>query len=157
MRSPIVLLICFGLTWVQPAWADDVDDVKAVVRAMYDALNNQDADGWAQTVFIPEDDTLIGSFPRAGGLRGEDQTTSTEQVRSGIQGSFGSGLRSNLTLNHLEAKVYGNTAIATYYTTGPFTPANGETLEGTFRASVTLIKQNGQWKQVHRHISRLVS
>ena len=138
-----------GLFLTATTFADDGDDVKSAVQAFYGALNNGDAAVYAKF-------TIPGhtQFPRTGGLF-TSRTNTTEELTKELQGMFDAGLKFDVQVRHLDVKNHGNTAVATYYTTGPVTYPDGTVLKGTFRASLVWLKQAGQWKIIHMHISRL--
>ncbi len=150
-RLICILMVVIGSMFLTTiATADDVDDVKAAVQAFYEALNSSAVDGF--TKFILPGGS--GNFPRAGGLLVLGGIT-VEDIKNTTQAQFDAGLKFELQIHHVDAKVYGNAAVATYYTTGPTTYPNGTVLQGTFRGSLMWIKQSGQWKIAHIHISRL--
>ena len=153
MKRLIAVLIVFigGMVLTTTAAADDVDDVKAAVQALYETLNKGDADGYAKLVLPGE-----SLFLAAGGLLIRAAMT-VEDIRNNLQALFDSGLKFEVQIHHLDAKVYGNAAVATYYMTGRITYTSGTILQGIFRGSMIWTKQAGQWKRVHTHISRLVT
>jgi ketosteroid isomerase-like protein len=142
MKALTTLLVA-GMFLTTIAMADDVDDVKAAVTQFYQQLNDGDLSSLA---FLAPGD----SFPRTGSL-----LEPLPPSRSEAQAAQNAGQDWNLTLRHLNAKVYGNSAVATYYTVGTVTYPDGTVVRGVHRASIMLIKQSGQWRQVHSHISRL--
>jgi len=74
------------------------------------------------------------------------------QVRQAIQAGF----KANFEVHNLEAAVYGDSAIATFLMRGTITPPNGPPrIEGPWRTSYFLNKQDGTWKLVHAHQSPL--
>jgi CubicO group peptidase (beta-lactamase class C family) len=71
-----------------------------------------------------------------------------------LRGAFQSGLKVKLDVTNLEAAVYGDSAVATFFMTGVVTPHNGAVRrEGPWRTSYFLNKQEGKWKLVHSHQS----
>ncbi len=56
-------------------------------------------------------------------------------------------------LRHPEVEVYGNVAVVTGYTVGTITSPDGTARPIANRRTVVLIKQGGQWKIAHRHLS----
>ncbi len=73
-----------------------------------------------------------------------------------LRGAFHSGLKVKLEVNHLEAAVYGDSAITTFLVSSTITPANGPPRnEGPWRTSYFWNKQDGAWKLVHAHQSPL--
>jgi len=151
MRQLIAILMVGGLVLTNAAKADDVDDVKAAVQALYETLNKGDADGYAKLV-LPGESLFLGG----GGLLILGAIT-VEDIRNNLQALFDSGLKIEVQIHHLDAKVYGNAAGATYYLTGRLTYTGGTILQGIFRGSMIWTKQAGQWKRVHTHNSRLVT
>ena len=145
----MLTILVAGIFLTGTTFADDVDDVKSTVQAFYDALNNGDAAGYVEFI-IPGHP----HFPRTGGLL-TSTTSTTEEMRKELQEMFDAGLKFDVQVRHLDVKNHGNTAVATYYTTGPVTYPDGTVLKGTFRASLVWLKQAGQWKIIHMHISRL--
>ncbi len=142
----LTTLFVVGMFLMPAVLADDVDDVKAAVLEFYEQLNDENADF---TGFY-----LAGgsAFPRTGAL-----VQPSAFNRSAAQANFNNGLDFDVAVRHLDAKVYGDSAVATYYTAGTTKYADGSTLRGIFRASMTWIKQGGQWRIVHIHVSPLQS
>lgn len=149
--TSIFIVFIAGMVLATTAIADDVDDVKAAVQTLYETLNNGDADGYAK-LLLPGESQFFGS----GGLLTTGAMT-VEGNRNNLRALFGAGLKVSVRIHHLDAKVYGKTAVATYYRTGRVTFPGGVVVQGTFRGSMTWIKQAGQWKRVHVHLSRLVT
>ena len=144
----LATLFLVGLLLTTPALAqDDVEDVKAAVLEFYTLLNAGDAT--YISFWHPEATT----YARAGGLLGSEVGLRTE---SAVEAAFAAGLEYNVTVRNLEAKVFGNAAIATYYTGGIVTnPAGGSVEGGSFRATMVWTKEGGEWTIVHLHISPL--
>ena len=149
-RFIYILMLSAGCTFLTTgAAADDADDVKAAVGAFYEAINSGNAGDYIKFV------TAEGStFPRTGTLL-RIGAGSVEEAKNNLQAGFDAGLKFDVRVHHLDAKVYGNAAVSTYYTTGPTTYPDGTVLQGTFRASIVWTKQGGQWKIVHIHVSGL--
>ncbi|HKY42450.1 MAG TPA: serine hydrolase [Pyrinomonadaceae bacterium] len=71
-----------------------------------------------------------------------------------LRQAFQSGLKVKIEPHNLEAAVYGDSAIATFFFGATITPANGpQRTEGPWRSSYFLNKQDGTWKLVHAHQS----
>ncbi|HEX6183255.1 MAG TPA: serine hydrolase [Pyrinomonadaceae bacterium] len=69
---------------------------------------------------------------------------------------FKSGFKVKFEVNDLEAAVYGDTAVATFFVSGTVTPPNGAPrAEGPWRNSFVWNKHDGSWKLVHSHQSAL--
>ncbi|HEU4638893.1 MAG TPA: serine hydrolase, partial [Candidatus Binatia bacterium] len=73
-----------------------------------------------------------------------------------LKGAFQSGFKVKLEVNNLEAAVYGDSAITTFFARAIITPPNGpQRTEGPWRSSYFWNKQDGTWKLVHAHQSPL--
>jgi CubicO group peptidase (beta-lactamase class C family) len=74
------------------------------------------------------------------------------ELRQAFQARF----KINIEVKSLEAAVYGDSAIATFFMATTVTPPNGSPrTEGPWRVSYFLNKQDGAWKLVHSHQSSL--
>ena len=142
----LTTLFVIGMFATAVAMADDVDDVKAEMERYFAALNAGDTNGYIQH-FAPETSAFVGT-----GLM--SHADSLEEQRRAFQASLDDGLKRNLQLRHLEVKVYGNTAVTTGYVVGT-TTFNGTTNQTRAQRTAVLIKQGGQWKEVHQHRSLL--
>ncbi len=143
-----VFVISMFLTAV--AMADDVDDVKAADENYYAAMNSGDARGWAQSRLSAES-TRFG--PGGGLLEVFGSLEEQEQIR---KAEFDAGLKYNLRARHLEVRVYGNTAVVTLYGVGTVTASSGNNAQVNNRITRVWVKQGGQWKMVHAHLSPVV-
>src|SRR6185295_18849944 len=66
-----------------------------------------------------------------------------------LGGAFRAGFRVKMAVNNLEAAVYGDSAITTFYVGTTITPPNGpQRTEGPWRSSFFWNKQDGAWKLV---------
>src|SRR5687767_2265121 len=74
------------------------------------------------------------------------------ELRQAFQARF----KVNMEIRNLEAAVYGDSAIATFFMGTTITPPNGpQRTEGPWRCSYVWNKQDGAWKLVHAHQSPL--
>jgi CubicO group peptidase (beta-lactamase class C family) len=74
----------------------------------------------------------------------------------GLRGAFKGGLKLKIEVNNLEAAVYGDSAITTFFVRTTTTPANGpQRTTAPLRSSFFWNKQDGAWKLVHAHQSPL--
>ncbi len=143
----ITTLLVVGMFLTPVALADDTEDVKLAELDLLAAENAGDMDRMyrhidpGRTLFLPSG----GLLTVAGG----------EQDKRRRQASFEAGLKFDLQVRHLDAEVYGNTAVLTYYRVGTITRPDGLSRSIKFRVTVIRVKQAGQWKEVHRHGSNL--
>jgi len=71
-----------------------------------------------------------------------------------LRQAFQARLKINIEVQNLEAAVYGDSAIATFFMATTVTPPNGTPrTEGPWRVSYFLNKQDNAWKLVHAHQS----
>jgi len=73
-----------------------------------------------------------------------------------LRQAFQARYKLNLEVQNLEAAVYGDSAVATFFVRTTVTPPNGTPrTEGPWRVSYFWNKQDGAWKLVHAHQSPL--
>jgi ketosteroid isomerase-like protein len=144
----IAMVFAGGMLQTSVTLADDVDDVKAAVLAYYAALNSGDVNAWVQ-LHLPG----RTSFGPDGGLL--VPATSLEEQRKNYQAQVDAGRRYNLQARHLDVQLYGDAAVTTNYSVGSVALPNGTPQAGTARVSRMWIKQVGQWKIAHVHVSPL--
>ena len=145
----LTTLLVVGMFLTTAAMADDVDDVKAAVERHYAALNAGDAGALLQL-------QLAGNtgFGPGGALL--ETSGSLEEARKTRQAEFDAGLKYNLQARHIDVRVYGNvTAVTTHYGVGTVTQPNGTTNQVNNRITRVWVKQGGQWKADHSHLSPL--
>ena len=146
----LTTLLVIGMFLMPAVLADDADDVKAAVQRYYAALNAGDPGALIQL-------HAAGStsfFGPGGGLL--ERFDSLEEQRKSQQAAFDAGVKFNVQSRHLEISVYGETAVTTNYGVGTITRPNGTTGQVNNRITTVLIKQGGQWKVVHQHLSPVV-
>ncbi len=147
----LTTLLVVGMFLTTVAVADDVDDVKAAVQRYLVAINSGDTEGVFQFRIAER-----SSFGRGGQLLGKPTASLEEQKRS-HQNQVNAGRKRNYQLRHMEVKVYGgDTAIVTGYLVGQGTFPDGTVVPHNDRRTAVLIKQGGQWKEVHHHQSPLI-
>ena len=140
--------------------ADDVDDVKAAYVQHIANSNSGNVDG-----FVGQHLAGHSAFGPTGALltRYDSNEDEKKLVRAALDAGRAanpgrSSVRafSDVQARHLEARVYGRlSAVVTAYLTGRETAADGTSRQRTLRGSSMWIKQGGQWKEVHDHLSDL--
>ncbi len=140
-------LLVVGMFLATVAMADDADDIKALDMSVHTAFNAGNASAVVQH-YMPDRTTFTGGLLR--------RFDSLEEQRADIQARFDAGIKYNRQVRHLEVTVYGNTAVTTGYVVGTATQPDGTTNQVNAKNSTVLIKQGGQWKQVHVHSSPLL-
>jgi ketosteroid isomerase-like protein len=146
----ITMFLLVGMFLTSVAAADDVDDIKKATLEHFATLNAGDAAAHVQHHMAGH-----STFPGEGGLL--EVTDSLEEEKNSLQANFEAGVKLNLRLRHLNVKVYGTTAVVTGYVVGTTTSPGGTTEQVMSRRSAVLVKQGGQWKEVHIHTSPVVT
>ncbi len=144
----LTTLLVVGMFLTTVAIADDVDDVKAAVQSYVAALSAGDAGALTRLHA-----TASTSFGAGGGLLATFD--SPEERRNSFQATLDAGLKLNVQLRNVEVSVYGDTAVTTSYAVGTVTQPNGTAVQANNRLTTVWVKQGGQWKEVHRHLSPL--
>ena len=143
-------ILLTGLLLTPGVQAGDVEDIIALEQGHYLARNNGDVDTWVQ-YHLPERD----GFGPGGGLL--SQGTSAEKEKRSLKAQFDAGMKYNHRLIHVEVKIFGDTAITTGYVVGSATSPDGTTSQAMMRRTGVVIKRNGQWKELHNHLSPVVA
>lgn len=149
-KSLITLTLLIAATVLTtPVLADDENDVRAEMLRFLTALNTGDVDGFMQhylpgnTSFVPEDPFL-------------SRNDSLGDQRKSWKATVDSGQKLDLQLRHLEIDIYFNsTAVVNCYVVGTATSPDGAIRQVHWQRSAVMIKQEGQWKEVHHHRSPL--
>jgi CubicO group peptidase (beta-lactamase class C family) len=97
-----------------------------------------------------------GLAPQQNDFQGEGGFLTSFIDATELRGAFQAGFKVKMEVNNLEAAVYGDSAITTFFTSTTITPPNGPVrTEGPWRTSIFWNKQDGAWKLVHSHQSPL--
>ena len=148
MKTLTTLLI-IGMLATVVAIADDVADVKEAGQRFYAALSAGDAGALMQLHA-----SASSSFGPGGGLLETFDTL--EERRNSFQATVDAGVKLDIQGRHIDVRVLGNsTAVATSYGVGTITQPDGTVTPTNNGITRVRIKQGGQWKQVHNHISPL--
>ena len=142
----LTTLLVVGMFLTTVAMADDADDVRAALQRYMTALNAGDANAWIQL-------HAVGNtrFSTDNGLL--QRSNSLEEQRKNLQAGFDAGLKLNVQSRHVEVSLYGNTAVSTRYGVGTVTQPNGTVVQLNNRITTVWVKQGGQWKIAHMHLS----
>ena len=149
MKMHSSMLLIAGLLVVTGAAAQSAEEqVEQRVLSFYQTLNDGEAEAWASHNAAQ----YHGNFARTGLVFNANRGTV-----EGIQTAFDDGLSYNLAVRQLDVTVYGNAAVATFYTIGPTNNADGSVLDGTFRVTQVWVREGQSWTMAHFHISPLES
>ncbi len=139
-----------GLLLSTGVQAGDVEDIIALEQGHYLARNNGDLDTWVQ-YHLPEH----YGFGPGGALLSHG--TSAEEEKRSLKAQLDAGMKYNHRLVHDDVKVFGDVAITTGYVVGSSTSPDGRTNQVMMRRTGVVIKRDGQWKELHNHLSPVVA
>jgi len=144
MRTLHYLVSTLSLIFfVGSAQAGDKEDIIAVQEALIDAWNANDVDA-AQQYYAPDFD----AFNPGGNLL---TPWNWDRVKAWHE-------TGSITVDqprHRKIKVYGNTAILTYYLGITINWPDGTSETQTRRSTTVMTKKSGKWKFQHYHASLL--
>ncbi|MEE9238110.1 MAG: nuclear transport factor 2 family protein [Thermodesulfobacteriota bacterium] len=152
MKKLILITMIFG--WVvlltTEAEAGDVEDIRKATLEHFVTFN-------AGNVAAHIEHHLQGhtGYSPDGGLL--EVNESLEEEKMSLQADFDAGLKFDLQIQHLDVKVYGNAAVVTGYLVGTVTNTDGTTSQVRDRRTAVLIKKGKKWKEVHTHISPIMT
>jgi CubicO group peptidase (beta-lactamase class C family) len=120
-------------------------EVKAALMNIVEGLNSGNIDQ-VERRLAPQQNR----FPPEGGLL--TSFIDAPQIRGALQAGF----KFKFEVHSLEAAVYGDSALTTFFMNGTITPPNEPPrIQGPWRNSYFWNKQDGVWKLVHAHQSPL--
>lgn len=138
----ILMVLVGGMVLTTIASADDVADA---VLELLAAMNAGDVHAWTQKTHPERSIFFYGGELLSEGFD-----------KNSLKAALDAGLKFDCVIRHLGVKVYGNAAVVTGYNVGTLTLPDGTSQQGSRRFSEVWIKTGGQWKQVHRHASRVL-
>ncbi len=143
--SIAVIMASVVLSVVTHAKADDVSDVKAAEIAFNAAENAGNIDAMFRlslpdrTVFGPGGGRILAGW--------------TEESKKRRQAEFDAGRKIDYRIEELEVRVFGNTAVSTFYRIGTVKELNEAAKPSHLRISGVWVRQADGWKLAHRHES----
>ncbi len=137
------MLYALGCALVPQAAAGQDADVRRAleetVRAWTEARVND---------YVQQFDPQVRGFDLDGALMSEGIS------RQAIQARYDAGFKVNMELRHVDVRVFGNTAVLVGYMVG-WVSAGGITDRGTWRFTEVRVNQEGRWRVVQYHVSKL--
>jgi ketosteroid isomerase-like protein len=149
MRSISIAVItaAFVMFVATVAQADDVSEVKAAEIAFNAAQNAGNIDAMFK-LSLP-DRTVFG--PSGGRI----SIGWTEESKKRRQAEFDAGRKVDYRIEELDVRVFGNTAVTTFYRIGTVKELNEAAKPSHLRISGVWVRQADGWKLAHRHESNL--
>ena len=146
-----ILSICTAVALcavASTAWADDVDDVLAFLDKYAELENNLEA----QADMIHDDRVMIAGRARQ---TNQKENMAIQMAQRDANAATGGGAaRLVVRVEAPEARVYGDTAVVSFMRLTNVFPANAAPINpGPLWVSLMLVKERGNWKIVHTHIS----
>jgi len=147
-RLGALCIVLTGLICAPCAFADDEEDIRAVVQ-QYGALEN-DLD--AQAKLMREDRVFI-----LGGMRRTDEANNMAiQKASREAGEAASGGKTKFmsTITGTIVAIYGDAAVASFVRVFNIFPHNQPAIQGNSQwVTLVLVKEGGKWGIAHTHQS----
>lgn len=137
-----VVLICWLLAAPATLAAQEAE-IRQALQETIRAWNQARVDD-----FVQQFDPAVRGFYLDGGLMSEGVS------RDATQALYDQGFKVNMELRHLDIRVFGNTAIVAGYMVG-WVSQGGVTDRGTWRFTEVRVNQNGGWRAVQYHFSKL--
>jgi ketosteroid isomerase-like protein len=126
-------------------------EVKQAVIDSYRAWRERDTEGYRRHT---HPDTY--GYYTDGGLLSEGSPDGL--VYEGVQAWWKAGQRSTLSPSHIAERLLGSdAAIATSYAQGSEIYPGGRSIEGTWRVTSVMVREDGTWKGIHYHFSPLTT
>ena len=120
-------------------------EVKAALMEIVSGFNSGNVDQIAQRL-----------APQQNRFQGEGGFLTSFIDPAELRGAFQAGFKVKIEVKNLEAAVYGDSAITTFFAGTTIMPLNAPPrTEGPWRSSYFWNKQDGAWKLVHAHQSPL--
>jgi ketosteroid isomerase-like protein len=145
----LVIILGLILTASTSARADDVADIKSVMKEHFVTMNAGDSAG-----HIAHHKAGNSSFGGDGGALAVND--SLEEEADELQAWFDEGNKSDYELVDLDVAVYGDMAVVTSLQIGTVTTPDGKTEKVKNRRTAVVVRDGSDWKEVHSHISAYV-
>ncbi len=126
------------------ATAGDREDVLTKMAIQYAAWNSGNAEAIS-----------FNSHSRYNVEGGLLETIDPEKMIAWAKDAFATGLKINVQTSQEDVSIYGNTAVFTCYEKVRIDPPEGQPFSDSRRVTIVLVKQNGEWNEVHAHLSYL--
>ncbi len=140
-RLPYFAVLASIVGSASPILAQDAEEVRATIESHYAAIHAQDGESIRQQHLLD-----FSIFWKDGRVLGEAGFAEAAE-RMGHEFGFGTA---NVYMSHLNAQMYGDVAVATFY----LVDTSGESSK-TSRVSAVWVKDGGAWKEAHHHESPL--
>ncbi len=151
-----VSLLMMGLLLNAPgamAQNETADAIRQLIRTMNQQWRDGDYDAYLNNIAIGADRFNANGGPRTTPATQEELAAAAEI----LEGAHQAGARSTTIPKSIDVRVYGSTAVATYYFDGDITDIRGVTRHVMRRRTQIFVEDVGQWKVVHTHTSNMQS
>ncbi len=124
-----------------------IEEVKAAVLDHFAVLNSGDVDARVRH-YLPD---ATGFSMNGGPLVSEGLDPQH------VKANRDAGQKHSLECRDLRVRIYGDTAVITFYVSGTITPPGGKPQVINGRSTSVRIRHEGSWKVAHTHGSPLVA
>ncbi len=146
-RLGTLIVALFGLALAPLAVADDMDDVKALVK-QYGDLEDDLA---AQSKLMRDDRVMITNIRQTNNDKNMEIQMATRKANEAVSGGK---TRFITTIESPHIAIYGNTAVASFVRTFTVLPHNQAPNNGPPNwVTLVLVKEGGDWGIAHTHNS----
>jgi hypothetical protein len=146
--SLITLIVALaGLVFAPLAFADDMDDILALV----DQYGELEDDLAAQAKMIRDDRVMITNIRQTDNAKNMKIQMATRKANEAVTGGK---TRFITTIESPHVAIYGNSAVASFVRTFTVLPHNQAPVNGAPNwVTLVLVKEGGDWGIAHTHMS----
>lgn len=155
MRRPLILLSVFLLVLCTSlAQAGDKEDLEARIIKYHQVWNAKNTGEFVK-YFVSNGAKGVTIAAPDGGVFSDPQTEFLNKATLDTAWSHPK-VQFDQTPRYIQVYIYGNgtVGVAHYYRIGSQTDANGVTTPVNLRATEVWVKEGGEWRAAHRHLSQ---
>lgn len=146
-RLGTLIVALFGLAFAPNVFADDMDDVMAVIQR-YAELEDDLA---AQARLMRDDRVMITTLRQTDNAKNMEIQMAARKANEAVNGGK---TRWITTVEDPHVKIYGNTAVASFIRVFNVFPHNQPPAGGNAQwVTLVLVKEGRDWKIAHTHLS----
>lgn len=147
IMSGIAMVCALFVVVLQALAKDEAKQERTAESAIQSMLRNLESHNrgkWQDVADARLDEYTV--FGAGGGLL---RPNNRDELRDAFKDGFGSDLRAE----HIDCKLYGDTAVLTAYYVGKWFLEDGKVVDGFWRFSEVRIWKDGKWRIAHTHFS----
>ena len=153
-RTPILLSVLLLVLCTSLAQAGDKEDLEARIIKYHQVWNAKNTGEFVK-YFVSNGAKGVTFAGADGGVFGDPQIEFVNKADLDSTWSHPK-VQFNQTPRYIQVTIYGNGTVGVvhYYRLGSTTDANGVTTPVNLRATEVWLKEGGEWKAAHRHLSQ---